>query len=282
VASPELVFAGSPAVIGGGRILPSPSSFYVTGEDNLRIVSVNAVVGVSLKLQWRLADSRGVAVPNSVDHTPNTDRTLRHEEYTLGVGQLLNVTVFASAGSPNIGQTYVLVQLVRGSGSAAIVLGTLLGGYVTTTQALGFPGSPIVSSTSAEPAVRLINGTTPPAGVDFSEQCPTGARWQLLSLAAKLQTSAVAATRSPAVMVRARHVGWCNVYSGVDGRGHGNLAALLGERIGIGRHIGILHRAHRDWRAAASNGRRLLSKRRHRHAGGRSMVRRRLLRSGVA
>jgi hypothetical protein len=193
------VFAGSPAVIGGGRILPSPSSFYVTGEDNLRIVSVNAVVGVSLKLQWRLADSRGVAVPNSVDHTPNTDRTLRHEEYTLGVGQLLNVTVFASAGSPNIGQTYVLVQLVRGSGSAAIVLGTLLGGYVTTTQALGFPGSPIVSSTSAEPAVRLINGTTPPAGVDFSEQCPTGARWQLLSLAAKLQTSAVAATRSPAL-----------------------------------------------------------------------------------
>ena len=94
-----------------------------------------------------------------------------------------------------------MVQLVRGVGAAAIVLGTLLAGYVTTTQALGWPGSPIVSATEGEPAVRSFVGTTPAAASEISESVPTGARWELVSLVTQLTTSAVAGTRTPLIVL---------------------------------------------------------------------------------
>lgn len=185
----------------GGRILPSPSEFYLTGEDRLRVVSCNALVGVSLKVQWRTVNTDGDIVPNSEDHTPTTDRTVKTQDFELGTGSLLNVTVFANAGAPRIGQTYVMVQLVRGIGAAAIVLGTLLGGCVTQTQALGFPGSPILNSTDAGFVTRTIRGTVPAAGVDFSETVPTGARWELMSVVARLTTSAVVASRGATLIL---------------------------------------------------------------------------------
>ena len=197
MAGREVVFPASLVPFAGGRILPSPAQFYVTGEDRLRIVSVNSLTGVTLKLQWRFANSDGQAIPSSQDHTPNTDRSVKTQDYELGVGSLLNVTVFANAGTPRVGQTYVMVQLVRGIGAAAIVLGTLLAGYVTSTQALGFPGSPIASSLESGGLVRTIQGATPAAGAEFRETVPTGARWQLLGAQASLATSAAPANRRP-------------------------------------------------------------------------------------
>jgi hypothetical protein len=197
VAQREVVFPGLSPIVGGGRIVPSPSAFYVTGEDRLRIVSVNSLTGVSLKLQWRFANPDGQAIPSSQDHTPNTNRSVKTQDYQLGIGALLNITVFASSGAPRVGQTYVMVQLVRGFGTAAIVLGTLLAGYVTSTQALGFPGSPIASSLEGGGLIRTIQGATPAPGAEFRETVPTGARWQLLEAQGTLTTSAAAGARRP-------------------------------------------------------------------------------------
>lgn len=197
MAQREQVFPGASPTFGGGRILPSPSQFYLTGEDRLRVVSVNSLTGVSLKVQWRTANSDGATIPNSVDHTPNSDRSVKTQDYELGTGSLLNITVFASAGSPRYAQTYAMVQLVRGFGAAAVVLGTILAGYVTTTQALGFPGSPIASSLEGGGLIRTIQGATPAAGAEFRETVPTGARWQLLGAQASLATSATPANRRP-------------------------------------------------------------------------------------
>src|SRR5205807_8987150 len=47
----EIVFQGAPPILGGARLLPSPSQFFLTGEDRLRVVSANSLVGVSLKVQ---------------------------------------------------------------------------------------------------------------------------------------------------------------------------------------------------------------------------------------
>lgn len=196
----EVVFPGVPAQFAGGRILPSPSQFYLTGEDQLRIVSANSLTGVQLTIQARVANAAGEIVPQRWSHTPNTDRSTRTDDVGLGTGSLLNVTVFASAGAPRIGQTFVMVQLVRGSGAVAIVLGTLLAGYVTATQALGFPGSPIVNSLEGGGVVRTIQGSTPAPGAEFSETVPTGARWQLLAMQASLATSATVGARRPIVV----------------------------------------------------------------------------------
>lgn len=195
MAQREQVFIAQSPIFGGGRLLPSPSQFYLTGEDRLRVTCVNSLSGVTLAVQWRTANPDGSTTPNAERETPTSDRTVYVKDYELGVGSLLNVTVFALTGAPLIGQTYVSVQLIRGAAGAAIVLGTILGGYVTHTQALGFPGSPIVSSTEGEPFVRTITGSLPGAGLNFGESCPTGARWEVLRVMNQLTASVAAANR---------------------------------------------------------------------------------------
>lgn len=178
----ERVFPGQAIIDREGRVLASPFQFTTDGDDNLRLVSANSLVGVRLQVQGRRLDEKGRIKTFAFDHVPNSDRTATTTNHPFGLGALLNLTVSVSAGSPVIGQTYVTVQLIRGLSGAMIVLGTLLGGYVTATQFLGWPGSPIVSSTSGEPAARVIVGTDPAADTIVTETVPTGARWELLSV----------------------------------------------------------------------------------------------------
>jgi hypothetical protein len=192
----ERVFVAPPIPTGGGKVIAAPFQFYTTGEDNLRIVSLNSLAGVTLKIQARLVNSKGELQAASWDHTPNSDRTAASTVMPLAAGSVLNLTVFANSGSPRIGQTFVIVQLIRGLGQAAIVLGTLLQGYVTSQQALAWPGSPCISSTDGEPNVRNILGSSPPAGTFINEVCPTGARWELITFFFNLVTSATPGNRS--------------------------------------------------------------------------------------
>lgn len=191
----ETIRLASPFVGSGGRVIVSPFQFALDADTNLRVISANAVAGVSIVLQGRRLDDKGTLQPIAETHTPNNDRSVKIQDYTLGLGALLNLTVFASAGAPLIGQTYVMLQIIRGFSGAKIVLGTLLAGYITATQALGFPGSPILSSLEGEPVVRNIVGTSPAPGSFNVETCPTGARWELVTFHSKLTTSVAVANR---------------------------------------------------------------------------------------
>jgi hypothetical protein len=188
VAAPtERVFVAQPFPTAGARVIASPFQFWSTGEDNLRVLSVNALSGVGLTIQGRFIDAAGVIGAARWDHTPASDRTIRSSEFPLGVG----------AVTPQIGQTFVIVQLIRGAGAAALVLGTLLQGYVTSTQTLAWPGSPLQLSVDGGGTIRTITGTTPAAGQEVREVVPTGARWQLMTVHAQFTASATVATRRP-------------------------------------------------------------------------------------
>lgn len=192
----ERAFIASPLSVAGGRAIASPLQFFTTGEDNLRIISVNTLAGVRLKLQGRRLTDAGKLEPFAYDHTPNSDRTVATDDYPLGIGAVMNLSCFATGGTPKIGQTFVIVQIIRGLGAAAIVLGTLLQGYVTSTQGLGWPGSPIQTSTEGPGYTRIITGTDPAAGANVSETVPTGARWQLLALEVEFDTDATVIDRT--------------------------------------------------------------------------------------
>jgi hypothetical protein len=191
----EQVFVATPSPRLGNRQVAAPVEFYTTGEDNLRIISVNSQTGVSLKVNARLVTIDGAIDSASWDHTPNSDRTVKTTDFALAPGAVLNLVVFASTGAPQIGQTFVIAQLIRGLGSAATVLGVLFSGYVTATQCMAWPGSPIVSSTEGEPFVRVITGSRPGLGGQITETCPFGARWELVSVNATITTGAAAGTR---------------------------------------------------------------------------------------
>lgn len=199
----EQVFPAAPTSVAAGRIITSPFQFVLSGEDNLRIVAVNALPGVRLTMQGRRLDEKNKVNVYSYDHVPASSRTVTSQDYSLGVGAILNLTVFASAGAPTIGQTYVMVQLIRGLGGATIVLGTLLAGYVTSVANLGWPGSPVQSSIEGPGTVRLIAGTTPGAGAEISETVPTGARWELLTFCTTFTPGGGPIVRTP-ILVASR------------------------------------------------------------------------------
>jgi hypothetical protein len=188
---------GAPFVGAGARIIASPFQFVGDADTYLRVVSSCSVAGVVLAVQGRRLDQAGNLMAITEVHTPASNRSIVVSEYQLGEGALLNLTVFATSGAPLVGQCYVMVQLLRSTGVTAIVLGTLLGGYVTRTQALGFPGSPVVSSTEGEPAIRQVSTSDPPAGAEQVIVVPTGARWEPQALFVPFVTSAVVANRVP-------------------------------------------------------------------------------------
>jgi hypothetical protein len=194
VAAGEQVFARSPGASAGSRIIAAPFEFYTTGEDNLRITSFCSVANVALALDLRTIDNKGSINAHRHAHAPSSDRTAKSDDIVLGVGAVMNITTFATAGAPKFGQCFVIVQLIRGIGAAAVVLGTMLQGYVTQRQALGWPGSPIQSSFSGEPPVLQIASGPHALGTDWHIECPAGARWSIENIFTGLVTVG-AATR---------------------------------------------------------------------------------------
>ena len=170
-------------------------ALYLTGEESLRVTSFGSVAGVELAVRSRYLDVEGQLIPSSDRHVPHSDRSVASTIHPLGRGWLVGVQVYATVGPPRIGQVFVVVELVRGDGAAATPLQPLFSGYVTATQRLGWPGSPLHSSTEGRGVLRSITGTNPAAGVEVSETVPTDARWHVLAFAVTLVTSAAAANR---------------------------------------------------------------------------------------
>jgi hypothetical protein len=181
--------------------LVDQDAIYVTGEDHLRLTTFNGLAGVIVALEGRFMDLAGRVTPLVERHIPNTDRTAATSLVTLGEGFLCNVQVRATTGSPQSGQCYAIVELVRGRTGAIQPLATLLGGYVSDVQRLAWPGSPIISSVQGTGIVRAFGGTDPAAGVEISETVPTGARWRLYSFFATLVTSAVVNNRTVTLII---------------------------------------------------------------------------------
>lgn len=183
------------SILGRARVVVTPYPFGVSDADNLRIVSVNSAPGITIEIHGRTVVGGFESKPFRYVHTPNSNRTAKAEDFVLGAGLVTNLSVFAAGGSPLIGQTFVIIQLVRSMGAVAYVMGTLLAGYVTSTQGVGWPGSAIESSIEGGGYYRTIVGTQPAAGAGINETVPAGARWELCSLYAVLTTNGAVANR---------------------------------------------------------------------------------------
>lgn len=181
-------------------ITASATPVYLEGEDNLQISSINSLAGAQVTVVGRLLDLSGRITPFQQIHNPSSNRTLSSTLLRLGDGWLLNLSVQITAGNPTHGQTWVRVQLVRGMEGATFALGTLVAGYATASQPLGWPGSPVGTTLDGQGAIRSIIGATPGAGAEISETVPTGARWEILAIRFQLVTAVAVANRLPVVL----------------------------------------------------------------------------------
>jgi hypothetical protein len=193
---PEIELTPAPITMIGEQLSPSPWQYRFTGEDALEIAAYNSQSGVRIAVQGRMWHEREGIRPFRHTHVPNSDRTRSIEVFGLPFGYLLNAVVFAEAGAPRVGQTFISLHVIRGGGQARVLLATLLQGYVTAEQELAFPGSAIESSLAGGGVPRLVLGTNPAPGASMLEVVPAGARWRLNSLYIVLTTSATVAPRT--------------------------------------------------------------------------------------
>lgn len=193
-----------------------PAPFLVTGEDRVRVTGRNGATGITIQVSGRFLTIDGELQPIAYDLVPPTDFSAGTVEFSLGDGWILNMVARVTAGTPQDGETYALVEVIRGAGASGIVLGTLLGGFVTDGCDLAWPGSPIRSSAAGPGALRPIAGADPAAGAEWTITIPTGTRYRLRSVSAVLVTDATAANREVSIVITAGAVVVASVASGVN------------------------------------------------------------------
>jgi hypothetical protein len=187
----------APSPLPGGSDFVSPLQFSTTGDDNLRVGLLALAGPQTVRVRGRFVRLDGSVEYFSHDHTAAGDRTLHTSDFKLGEGYILNLTAVCTSGSPQIGSLFCVVQVIRGLGGATELMGVLLQGYVTSTIALAWPGSPIVHPLDGPGNTATWLGTDPALGAEWNEIVPAGLVWRVCTVRAVLVTSAVVATRRP-------------------------------------------------------------------------------------
>lgn len=229
--APQLIqsFAGQ----GVPQALMGPSPVFLTGEESLRVTSFGNAAGVTLQITGRVLRPDNTISPIQGLQTPNSNRTAKVNTFALSEGWLLGYEVRASAGTPASNAVWVLVELVRGDGSAAVAIQALGSDFVSANSPAIYPGGAMLDPLDGAGCLRSITGTTPAAGAEISETVPTAARWELLALRAQLVTSGVASTRQPRLVL---DDGTSEYYRGanVDGIGAGTTCVYSWAQGGYG------------------------------------------------
>lgn len=192
-----LLSGALPSVLSRARIITTPYPFKLAEDDSMRVVVLNAAASAVVNVQGRLVEPGQDPRPFNFVVTPTSNRAASTQDFVLNAGLVTNLTVFVSGATPLYGQTFVIIQLIRSTGLTAYVMGTLLAGYVTATQALGWPGSAIQNSVTDGGYYRVIRGTLPAAGAEIHETCPAGARWQIVGINLRLTPVNLGTTRYP-------------------------------------------------------------------------------------
>jgi hypothetical protein len=181
--------------------LRAAAGVYLAPEDNLRITTIGALAGVVLAAEGRQVSPGGVTMAINERHVPSAVYGTVSTIVNTAEGMLTHFQLRATTGSALRGHVFAIVEVVRGSTANAQVLGTLLQGYVTATQRLAWPGSPIESSVAGVGRLRSIAGTDPAANVEISETVPAGVRWRILSFWFAFTTSVTVANRTPRIVI---------------------------------------------------------------------------------
>ncbi len=170
-------------------------SYRVT-DDALLVNLYNSLASATFKLVARVLDDSGVLRVVQAPLTTTSDRTQQQTRIWLPSGQLVALSVQATAQSPRRGQSWAVVFLESTLPSGATTLTPLAQGYITVESALFWPGGPYGSSVEGPGMLRSVLGTDPAAGAEIIETVPTGARWKLHALRADLSTDATVPART--------------------------------------------------------------------------------------
>jgi len=196
------IFTTRPPAVGYAAAgVQPPAPLYIGPHEALIVDTWSSTAPAALAIMARVLTPGGQVHTSRWSHTPNTDRTRATTYHPLEEGFLLSVTVDATAAAYRRGHCWCQVGLQVGEGATGVPHAQLIADYVTGAARLAWPGGQLHSSVEGPGLIRSITGADPAAGAEISQTVPTGARWRLSSLWARLTTSVTAANRYARLLV---------------------------------------------------------------------------------
>jgi hypothetical protein len=123
-------------------------------------------------------------------------------DFDLSEGFLLDVA-FLAPGTISLGDIFLSLGLIRGTGSSALWVQTLVQDYLVGDQAVGWPGSGIKNSVEGDGGVVTQVYTNPLAGSAFFDMAmPNGVEWEPVLASCGFTTSAAVGNRNLQVQLR--------------------------------------------------------------------------------
>lgn len=228
VITPDVEYdAAAPGGYGNdfSAIAPQTQRIAATLENDLTLTVFSALtLTVQLAGLVRRPDMSTQPIgPNGAGYVVSVigDRVPRSVSFARGSGvEVLGLSIIAiSTTTVPLGACWAIVQQSRTlADGSRVITSTLLSGPVSTTQALGWPGSPVQQSTGTS-YTRNISGTTPAPGVDIHETVPLGARWEVQIARYVFNTSAAGGNRTSLWITQAFGIG-LNFFSTVAPNAH--------------------------------------------------------------
>lgn len=191
----ERVYPGAAPVASGRGLVASSFQYYLTGDESLRVETISnnapfAIVDVGVRL-WR-EDDRAIIIER--ERHVCSPPALSQKDYALPAGALLNLRLATSTAAAIYGRLFVRAQLIRGTGAAADVIGTLVQGYLSPQNDIAWPGSPIQTMHDGRGVIFDV-GWSLVAGPALVMTVPAGVRYRVIAGAFYYTTSAAPGNR---------------------------------------------------------------------------------------
>lgn len=175
-----------------------PALFILTGVERLRVLAITDDGNATYSVNGRMQTPKGDVVPFSFVGQSTNTAVLQTQDFNLGAGTLLTLTVqiVQQSGTQMWGRDWVQVQVIEGTGTGAVVLGTLVQSYVTASLPVAWPGTPFRAAVEGPGLTRTTNifGSIPGTSTaHFTPGHPF--RAQLLGFSFSYTSDAVAGSR---------------------------------------------------------------------------------------
>jgi hypothetical protein len=175
---------------------------YVGVDDSLEIWQWVAGTGNLAEVNVRMLGLDGLIHPFKFQVIDFSQQAIIRNRFQLMEGWILSATVRTTGTPTSSGYLYAVLGLSRSPFGAGNLYNVLCAGYAGTDAPLCYPNAPLQRSTDGQGILHSVVGGVPAAGVDWNVNVSTNARWRLISLVARLTTSATVANRTPSLFLR--------------------------------------------------------------------------------
>lgn len=170
---------------------------WIDKSDRLYVAAYSSVASLVVSFSGYFRKANGEVSEYSVAVNPTSDRAVTAKDIFFGEGFLLSCVAQLASGNANRGQCYVRAQIQRNTGTPAVKLHNVLGGYVTDDYSPSFPYGKIEGPLEGQGYVTRSAVSTAGGNGTTTFTVPTGARAKVCIAHAKVDCDETVANRIP-------------------------------------------------------------------------------------